>query len=262
MQPLLESKVIAITGCSSGIGRAIAIACAQHGATLILHHLGTAQTDTDVQSLLSEISKEHGASPTSHIIIGCDLTSEGAAEKIIETAVSTYGRLDSLVNNAGICRFEPAAAVSSELLNRHMDINYKAVYYLTRAATSQMMHQGTGGSIVQISSITALFGSAGLTHYAPTKAALLAMSKAFAVEFGRHGIRYNCVLPATTPTGMTSDYLSDTNKRSSLEERVPLGRLGRPTDIAGPVVFFASDLSGFISGEELLVDGAASVNYQ
>ena len=264
MRDLLRNKVIVVTGSSSGIGREVAARCAQQGATMVLHHLGTPQTTHDAQSLYDELPSHpllDGAT-TSHLVVGADLTADESPDSLIRKTVSAFGRIDVLVNNAGICKFAPTETVTKSLLHNHMDVNYTAAYLLTRAASQQMIRQGSGGSVVSISSISALLGSANLTHYAPTKAALLAMSKSFAVEHGAHGIRYNCVLPGTIQTAMNKDDLAAGGKKALLESRVPLGRLGYPGDLAGAVMFFASDLSAYISGQEILVDGGASINYQ
>ncbi|KAJ5612721.1 short-chain dehydrogenase/reductase SDR [Penicillium lagena] len=264
MRNLLQNKVIAITGSSSGIGRAIATRCAQQGASMVLHHLGTPRTEQDALSLYDELpgSPTLDKKPTSHIIVGGDLTEKDTPRKIIEKTISAFGRIDVLVNNAGICKFTPAHAVTRSLLDGHMDVNYTSAYLLTQAASEQMAAQGNGGSVVSISSITAVLGSSNLTHYAPTKAALLAMSKSFAVEYGAHDIRYNCVLPGTVMTSMNERDLAENGKRQIMEGRIPLRRLGVPGDMAGIVMFFASDLSAYVSGQEILVDGGASINYQ
>ncbi|KAL3462133.1 short-chain dehydrogenase/reductase SDR [Aspergillus heterothallicus] len=264
MRNLLQNKVVAITGSSSGIGRAIASRCAAQGASLVLHHLGTPQTENDARTLYDELSPNPtlDGQPSSHITIGADLTADDTPDKLISKTISTFGRIDALVNNAGICKFAPAASVTKPLLQSHMDVNFTAAYLLTRAASQEMARQGTGGSIVSISSITALLGSANLTHYAPTKAALLAMSKSFAVEFGEHGVRYNCVLPGTIQTTLNEQDLAANGKKALMESRVPLRRLGDPDDLAGAVMFFASDLSRYITGQEILVDGGASIWYQ
>ncbi|KAL5333793.1 hypothetical protein BJX70DRAFT_405884 [Aspergillus crustosus] len=260
---LLRNKIIAITGSSSGIGRAIATQCAQQGATIVLHHLGTPQTTRDAQSLHDYLGPSIlDGSKTPHLILGGDLTSDNFADRLVSTTTSTFGRIDGLVNNAGICQFAPALSVTKTLLQRHIDVNFTAAYLLTLAATTQMVQQGTGGSIVSISSITAALGSSNLTHYAPTKAALLGMSKSMAVEFGKHGIRYNSVLPGTIETGMNTADLAAGGKKGVMEGRVPLGRLGRPDDIAGVVVFLVSELAGYVTGEGILVDGGAGGYYQ
>lgn len=260
---LLRNKVIAVTGSSSGIGRAIARRCAQQGAAVVLHHLGTSQTQQDAESLkhsLGPVTMDR--SQTSHLVVGADLTSDSAADGLISQAISAYGRIDALVNNAGICQFAPATSVTKTLLQRQMDVNYTAAYVLTQAASKQMADQGTGGSIVSISSITAVRGSSNLTHYAPTKAALLAMSKSMAVEFGKYGIRYNSVLPGTIQTTMNAAHLAVGGNKAWMEGRVPLGRLGEPDDVAGAVLFLASDLAKYVTGEQILVDGGAAIYYQ
>ncbi|KAH8425396.1 SDR family NAD(P)-dependent oxidoreductase [Aspergillus melleus] len=231
---------------------------------MVLHHLGTPSTEREARSLHEELPSDPilDGKLTSHLVIGADLTADASPDMLINKTVSAFGRIDALVNNAGICQFAQADTVTKSLLQTHMDVNYTAAYLLTRAASQQMVHQGSGGSVVSISSITALLGSARLTHYAPTKAALLAMSKSFAVEYGAHGIRYNCVLPGTVHTTMNREDLAVNGKKELLESRVPLGRLGYPGDLAGAVTFFASDMSAYISGQDIVVDGGASINYQ
>lgn len=165
------------------------------------------------------------------------------------------------MNNAGICQFTDFMTVSSQQRDRHMAVNYGGPFSVTQDIVRQMTVQGTGGSIVNIASITATMGSSQLTHYSPTKAAILGMTVSCAVALGRYGIRFNAVSPGTTETAMNKGDLEGT-KRAVMEERVPLGRLGKPEDIARPVVFFISDLAQYVSGQNLIVDGAASVNYQ
>jgi L-rhamnose 1-dehydrogenase len=274
---LLRNRVVVITGSSSGIGRAIAIKCAQQGATLLLHHLGTSHSKNDVDSVFSEvrhITNNLGSlrvNRLGHTTFGADLTDEGAPQGLVDHAVSKFGKLDVMINNAGICNFLPALNVTKEVLQRHTDVNFTAAWLLTQAATRQMVSQyeatepseHRGSSVVTISSITARLGSSDLCHYAPSKAALMGMSTSFATAFGRYGIRYNCVLPGTTETAMNRDILNEDDTRVQLQSRVPLGRLGKPEDVAGAVVYLASEeLAGYVSGQWILVDGGASVNYQ
>ncbi|KAL4966542.1 SDR family NAD(P)-dependent oxidoreductase [Aspergillus stella-maris] len=260
---LLRNKVIVVTGSSSGIGRAIASSCAEQEAVLALHHLGISETEEDVRALKESLPPVLlDGKAVEHLIIGIDLTSDDAADTIIDQTVSAFGRVDALVNNAGICTFSPATSVTKPLLQRHIDVNYTATYLLTQAATQQMIQQRTGGSIVSISSITAVMGHSNLTHYAGTKAAVLGMSKSMAVEFGKHNIRYNCILPGTIQTDMNAAHLAAARTRDLDEALVPLGRLGEPGDVAGVAVFLASDLAKYVNGEQILVDGGAAINYQ
>jgi L-rhamnose 1-dehydrogenase len=179
----------------------------------------------------------------------------------VNAAVSAFGEINSIVHNAGICQFVDFSAVTAEQIDRHMSVNFRGPFAITQAVVEQMKLQGRGGSVVSIASITATMGSSQLTHYASSKAAILGMSVSCAVALGRYGIRFNTISPGTIETSMNKADLSGL-KRASMEGRVPLGRLGKPEDIAKPIVFFASDLSQYVSGQNLIVDGAASVNYQ
>lgn len=260
MAGLLRNKVIAITGSSSGIGRATAIACARQGASLALHHLGDSRAKVDIETLKDELrSINAGIKFVTH---ASDLTNSGAASALVETAVDRLGALDVVVNNAGICKFSPFQDVTQELLQQHINVNFTAAYMLTQAAAKYMIHQGRGGSIVNIASITATLGSAQLTHYSPTKAAILGMTASVSVAMGSNNIRVNSICPGTVETSMNKADLDIGSKRQDMSSRVPLGRLGRPEDIAKAVVFFASDLSEYITGQSLLVDGGASISYQ
>lgn len=142
-----------------------------------------------------------------------------------------------------------------------MSVNFAAPFSISQAVVQQMITQGKGGAVVSIASITATFGSSQLTHYSPSKAAVLGMTFSCAVALGKHGIRFNALSPGTVETAMNRGDLAGP-KRAIMEGRVPLGRLGTPQDIAMPAVFLMSDMARYVSGQNLLVDGAASVNYQ
>ena len=260
MAGLLRNRVVAITGSSSGIGRATAVACARQGASLTLHHFGDSKAEADIKTLEEELrSINTDIRLATH---AADLTRPDAASTLVDVATRELGALDVVVNNAGICKFSAFQDVTRELLERHMEVNFTAAYMLTQAAAKQMIQQGRGGSIVNIASITATLGSAHLTHYSPTKAAILGMTGSFSVALGSKNIRINSICPGTIETTMNKTDLDTGTKRAEMASRVPLCRLGRPEDIAKAVVFFASDLSGYVTGQSLLVDGGASINYQ
>lgn len=181
--------------------------------------------------------------------------------RIVDAAVSAFGEIHGVVHNAGVCQFLDFALVTAQQRDDHMAINFSGAFGITQAVVEQLKRQGRGGSIVSIASITATMGSSQLTHYSPTKAALLGMTVSCAVALGKYGIRFNAVSPGTIETAMNKQDLSGP-KRAAMEGRVPLGRLGVPEDIAKPVVFFLSDMAQYVSGQNLIVDGAASVNYQ
>lgn len=188
---------------------------------------------------------------------------EGKANalRIVEAAVSAFEKIDAVVHNAGIAQFADYEAVTAKQRDLHMAVNYSGPFAITQAVVSQMKVQGTGGSIVCIASVTATMGSSQLTHYASTKAAVLGWMTSAAAALGKHGIRFNAVSPGTIETAINKADLAGP-KRVVMEDRVPLQRLGIPEDIAKPVVFFLSDLSQYITGQNLIVDGGATVNYQ
>lgn len=255
---LLHDKVVVITGSSSGIGRACAFECAKQGAKILLCHQGTTATQSDAEKVQSELSLQFS---TVSMLYGADITEDGIPEQLIEQTISAFGRIDILINNAAIFQPLPAEQVTKTILQNHVDVNFVATYLITQAATKRMVHRGQGGSVVTISSNTTVVGASGLAHYAGSKAGVLALMNNFAVEFGSHGIRYNSVLPGPTETQMVSDFIASPDVRQALIAKSPMGRLAQPKDIASVVVFFASDLSRHVNGQQLLVDGGASYRF-
>jgi L-rhamnose 1-dehydrogenase len=149
-----------------------------------------------------------------------------------------------------------------ETLERTLRVNLHGAYYMTQAAANRMKDQGHGGSIIAISSISALVGGEYQTHYTPTKAGVHSLMQSCAIALGRYGIRCNSVMPGTIATSINKEDLAQPGKRAYMEDRIPLGRLGRPEDVAGCVVFLASDLARYVTGASVLVDGGLYVNLQ
>jgi L-rhamnose 1-dehydrogenase len=154
-------------------------------------------------------------------------------------------------------------SMSPDLVNFTVSTNLNGAFFAVQAAAKQMASQTPpGGSIIGISSISALVGGAGQTHYTPTKAGVLSLMQSTACALGQHGIRCNALLPGTIRTQLNDKDLADPDKQKYMEGRIPLGRLGKPHDLAGPAVFLASDLAEYVSGAQILVDGGAFVNFQ
>ncbi len=252
---LLENKVVLITGASRGIGRATAIEAARQGADVALN---TYRDDAAAAEVVAEIE----ALGRRAIAVDGDVAQPESAAAFVAAAVHALGRVDVFVSNAGICPFHAFLDMPVETLRRTMEVNLHGAYYMVQAAANQMVRQGDGGSIVAISSISALVGGEMQTHYTPTKAGVHSLMQSCAVALGRHGIRCNSVLPGTIATDINKDDLADPNKREYMEGRIPLGRLGRPEDIASVVAFLASDMASYMSGAALLVDGGAFANFQ
>lgn len=252
---LLENKVVLITGASRGIGRATAIEAARQGANVAIN------TYKD-EAVAVEVVAEIEALGRKAIIIDADVALPDSATNFVNAAVEAFGRVDVFVSNAGVCPFHAFLDMPVETLRRTMEVNLHGAYFMTQAAANQMVKQGEGGAIVAISSISALVGGEMQTHYTPTKAGVHSLMQSCAVALGRHGIRCNSVLPGTIATDINKDDLADPAKREYMEGRIPLGRLGRPEDIASVVAFLASDMASYMSGAALLVDGGAFANFQ
>ncbi|VXB40438.1 SDR family NAD(P)-dependent oxidoreductase [Brevundimonas sp. G8] len=252
---LLENKVVLITGASRGIGRATAIEAARQGANVAIN---TYKDDAVAAEVVAEIETLGRKA----IVVDADVALPDSATTFVNAAVAAFGRVDVFVSNAGICPFHAFLDMPVEILRRTMEVNLHGAYFMTQAAANQMVKQGEGGSIVAISSISALVGGEMQTHYTPTKAGVHSLMQSCAVALGRHGIRCNSVLPGTIATDINKDDLADPAKREYMEGRIPLGRLGKPEDIASVVAFLASDMAAYMSGAALLVDGGAFANFQ
>ncbi|GAA5987209.1 hypothetical protein JCM10908_001860 [Rhodotorula pacifica] len=274
---LLPNRVIAITGASQGIGRGIALGCAQAGARVIIHHLGTQDTEGDAHTLLREIqsvqdSSQAEAATTSTsaeargaaaISVGGDISDPATADKIVSAALAEYGRIDGLVSNAGICPFYSFLDIPHSAWEKTRSVNLDGAFYVVQAVARQMSRQEPrGGSIVAVSSISALVGGGQQAHYTPTKAGVKSLMESCAISLSEYGIRCNSVLPGTIETPINEEDLADVEKRTYMEKRIPLGRLGKPEDLAGPTVFLLSDMAQYVTGASLLVDGGAFVNLQ
>jgi L-rhamnose 1-dehydrogenase len=252
---LLKNQKVLITGGSRGIGRGSALACARHGADIGIN----ASVESDaVKTLVDEIQ---AMGRKTSVFIG-DVADPAAAPAFIEKAVADLGGVDTFVANAGICPFHSFLDMPVDLVKRVVDVNLMGTYYMCQAAANQMVKQGRGGSLIAISSISALVGGEMQSHYTPTKAGQHSLMQSVAIALGKHKIRANSILPGTIATDINKEDLADPAKREYMEGRIPLGRLGDPDDIGGVVVFLASDLAKYMTGAHVLVDGGAFVHLQ
>jgi L-rhamnose 1-dehydrogenase len=252
---LLKGKNVLITGASRGIGRGTAIECARQGADVALNwfqdRAGIEETVAAVRALGRRVIEVEG-----------DVAQRESAARFVDAAAQALGGVDVLVSNAGICPFHAFLDTPPEVFERTMAVNLHGAYYMTQAAARRMQQQGRGGSLIAISSISALVGGGMQAHYTPTKAGVHSLMQSCAIALGPHGIRCNSVMPGTIATDINKEDLADPAKRAYMEKRIPLGRLGKPEDVAGCVVFLASDLARYVTGAAVLVDGGLFVNLQ
>ena len=241
----LTGKRALVTGASGGIGRAIAVALHQQGASVVIS--GTRREALD--ALAAELGERVHVEP-------CNLSDAEAVEKLVPAAEEKLGGLDILVNNAGITRDMLFARLSDEAWADVLDVNLTAPFRLARAALRGMMRQRFG-RIINITSIVAVTGNAGQGNYTASKAGLIAMSKSLAQEVAGRNITVNCVAPGFIETAMT-DVLNDKIK-TALLERVPAKRLGSGEDIAAAVVYLAANEAAYVTGQTLHVNGGMAM---
>jgi L-rhamnose 1-dehydrogenase len=258
---LLKDKVVAVSGGSRGIGRAIAIECARQGAHVAINYARDPERAGSARTPAEEVVAEIEALGRRAIAVKGDIGQPETAQALVDAAVSQLGGVDVAVANAGVCQFHDFLGMPAPLLRQTIAINLEGTYFLAQAAANRMKVQGRGGSIIAISSISALVGGEFQSHYTPTKAGQRSMMQSAAIALGRYGIRCNSVLPGTIVTDINKGDLT-AEKTEYFNQRIPLGRLGQPEDIAGSVVFLASDMARYITGAEILVDGGMFVHLQ
>ena len=240
----LSDKIALVTGASRGIGQSISMILAQNGA----HVVCVSRNVNDVQSVADKITHQRfNASAAS-----CDISDSNNVTELVKDIIEKHGRIDILINNAGITRDNLLMRMSEDDWNEVINVNLKAAFTAIKAASRSMIKQRSG-RIINISSVVGLIGNAGQVNYAASKAGLIGMTKSVAREFASRGITANCIAPGYVETEMTNK-LTDKVK-SSLNEQIPLGRIGNVEDIAYAVAFLASDEASYITGQTLAVDG-------
>jgi len=237
----LDDKVALVTGASSGLGVAFARACAQAGADVVVAARRADRLEGTV-ALVKATGREA-------LAVSADVSAESDCHEIVEAAVERFGRLDVLVNNAGIADYVPASRLETEEFRRVLDVNLTACFWTCQAAASVM---APGSSIVNVASIMAHTTlDLPSTAYSASKAGLLGLTRSLARQWsGRKGIRVNALVPGFFPSEMTGHM-----PRELLERRLVMGRLGDPEELAAAVIFLASDAGGYVTGAELVVDG-------
>ncbi|KAK5207581.1 L-rhamnose-1-dehydrogenase [Exophiala xenobiotica] len=213
----------------------------------------------------STASSLHNLEEVPLLTIAGDVSQPEAGLELVAQTVTKFGRIDTFISNAGICKFEEFLEISPDSWQRHLSTNLSGAFYAVQAAAQHMKEQvPQGGSIIGISSISALVGGAQQCHYTPTKAGILSLMQSTATALGKYNIRCNALLPGTIRTQLNDEDLAEgTDKKKYMEGRIPLGRLGKPDDMAGPALFLAcGELSSYVTGAAILVDGGAFVNFQ
>lgn len=245
MEGMLKDKVCVVTGGSKGIGRAITELFARQGG----HVYYFSRSEAEGASDLERAAAEGGGSAK---WIRCDVADESQAQAAVESVVAEAGCIDALVNNAGVTRDNLALRMSLEDWETVLRTNLTSAFLVSKAAARHMIKKRSG-SIVNMSSVVGIMGNGGQANYAASKAGLIGFTKSLARELSSRGVRVNAIAPGFIGTTMTDKIPEEA--RTKLVASIPLGRIGRPEDIAAAALFLCSDLSSYVTGEILKVDG-------
>lgn len=242
-------QTVIVTGGSRGIGRAVAVRLAKDGMNLVINYRGNSAAAEETERLCRELGAEV-------LLVQGDVSRAEDCEKLAAQAKEAFGRVDVLVNNAGITRDGLLARMTEEDFRAVLDVNLVGPWNMMKAVNRIMMKQRYG-RIVNLSSVTGLMGNMGQTNYAAAKAGILGMTKSYAREVASRGITVNAVAPGFIDTDMTE--AMPEGAKDKIITGIPMGRTGKPEDVAEAVAFLASEQAGYITGEVLRVDGGMAM---
>lgn len=241
----LENRIAIVTGAGQGIGRAIALGMAREGAGLVIADLDEANAG----AIKREIERVGGKASALYT----DISNEGSVRGMIDHTLNEHGRVDILVNNAGIFPTSSVEEMAEEEWDRVIGTNLIGTFLCSRAVVSHLLTQRSG-RIISLTSGRAFQGARHGAHYAASKAGIIAFSKSLALELAPYGITVNVICPGITDTAQPRGHQTE-EQIYAQGQRIPLGRIGQPEDLAGPAIFLASDAAGFITGQTILVNG-------
>ncbi len=242
----VAGQVVLVSGGTRGIGKAIAQGFAERGARVVI----TGRNQEAAEAAAQEITS--GGDPVRPMV--CDVANSDAIERLVDRCLSDFGRIDTLVNSAGVNQRKPAAEVTEEEYDFIVDVNLKGSVLLCQAVGRQMIRQGKGSQI-NIGSLTTHRPLKNLLPYAVSKAGIAQLTRLLALEWGSKGVRVNGIAPGFILTDLSRKLWSDERMKSWVDYNTPQGRLGQPEDMIGTAVFLASEASAFMTGQMLYVDG-------
>ncbi len=243
----LDGQVALVTGASRGLGLAMATALAHAGADVVLHG-ATAAPDAAAKTVAHTTGRRTAA-------LRADLANASAASALVAEAVSQFGRLDIVVNNAGTIKRQPAAEHDDAFWDEVIAVNLSSVFRISRAAGKHFLDQNQRGKLINIASLLAFQGGITVPGYAAAKGGVVQLTKALANEWASKGINVNAIAPGYMETDNTTALRQDASRFRQISERIPAGRWGTPDDLAGAAVFLASRASDYVHGHVLVVDG-------
>jgi L-rhamnose 1-dehydrogenase len=248
-----KDRVVIVTGAARGIGRAIALGFGREGAKVV------------VADILEDQGKETARMVTESggqgLFVYVDVSNKDTVETMVQKTLETFGTIDVLVNNAGICPFHDFLTMPEDLWDRVLAVNLKGNFLCSQVVANVMVAKGIRGRIISVGSISSMVGGAQQAHYCASKAGINMLIASMAIALGQYGITCNAVLPGPIATEINREDLTS-QKREYFRQRTPIKGIGDPEDVVGPVLFFASDDAAYCSGSRLVVDGGIVVNFQ
>ncbi len=241
----LQGKVAVVTGCDTGLGQGMALGLAQAGCDIVgINVVEPEETIAQVTALGRRF-----------LSLSADLRKLDTVPSLLDRALAEFGHIDILVNNAGIIRRQDAIEFSEKDWDDVMDLNIKAVFFISQAVAKQFIKQGNGGKIINIASMLSFQGGIRVPSYTASKSAVMGVTRLLANEWAKHGINVNAIAPGYMATNNTQQLRADEARSAEILDRIPAGRWGLPSDLMGPAVFLASPASDYINGYTLAVDG-------
>lgn len=241
----LDGRVAIVTGCNTGLGQGMALALAQAGADIVGINV-TAPTDTQTQ--IEALGRRF-------LDLRANLSDISSIDSLITQAKTLTGSIHILVNNAGIIRREDAINFTEKDWDDVVDLNLKSVFFFSQAVAREFIAQGSGGKIINVASMLSYQGGVRVPSYTASKSGVMGITRALANEWAKHNINVNAIAPGYMATDNTSALRADEDRSAAILERIPAGRWGVPADLAGPVVFLASEASSYVNGYTVAVDG-------
>ncbi|MDQ0691238.1 SDR family NAD(P)-dependent oxidoreductase [Arthrobacter sp. W4I7] len=244
-------KVVIITGASTGIGRAAALAFAREGAKLILG---------DINDNTAATVEEAAQAGAEAIFVKTDVSDAASMQALVKTAVDTYGRLDVAFNNAGLLpRTADLADMEPEDFDRTIAVDLRGVFLAMKYEIAQMLTNG-GGSIINTASVAGIVADPGMSPYVAAKHGVVGLTKAAGIEYAARGLRVNAIAPGLVATPMTEQWLQDPEFAKNLMNNSPIGRPAQPEEIAGTVLYLASPAASFVTGQVIVIDGGQTAH--
>jgi glucose 1-dehydrogenase len=255
----LRGKNVLVTGGTSGIGQAIAVRFAEYGANVAINYLRApeeaADTEDQVHACINKVQKEG----VRDVLVGGDVSDEDQVVAMFEHVVAELGSIDVLINNAGIQISRPSDQLSSFDFDKVLAVNLRGAFLCAREAIKRFLDQGTGGSIVNVSSVHQMIPKPDYLGYSVSKGGMMNLTRTLALEFAERGIRVNGIGPGATVTPINSAWIDDPVKREQVESHIPMRRAGTADEMGGVACFLASDDAAYITGQTIFVDGGLTL---